>query len=184
MNNILIVVDVQNGFTRYEQTFEVSKKIVDLTNKGLFDYVIATRFLNKEGSQYARILNWHRLINRPEIDLVSGLEYDYVVDKWIYTCVNDEFIKLLKEKNHGVKPKHIFVCGIDTDCCVLKVATDLFEYGIMPIVLSNYCDSNGGPKSHEAGLLVMERLIGKKSLVPNEILSKEELAKIVNERKY
>lgn len=184
MSNILIVVDVQNGFNRYEQTQEVTKKIVELTNGGLFDYIIATRFLNKEGSQYTRILNWHRLMSSPEIDLISGLKYNHVVDKWIYTCVNDEFMKLLKEKNNSNMPKHIFICGIDTDCCVLKVATDLFEQGVMPIVLSHYCDSNGGPRYHEAGILAMERLLGKKSIVSNKISSKEELAQIISNREY
>lgn len=182
MNNILIVVDLQNGFTRYEQTKELATKIVELTNSGVFDKVISTRFLNKEGSQYTKILNWHRLMSSPEIDLVEGLNPDTVVDKWIYTCVTEEFMSLLKKLNGGELPTHIFICGADTDCCVLKTATDIFEQGLMPIVLTEYCASNGGPKSHDAGLLVMERLIGKKCLVSKSISQKADLDSIIAER--
>lgn len=184
MKNILIVVDLQNGFNRYEQTHVLVDKIVKLTNSGLFDNVIATRFLNREGSQYTQILNWHRLIDSPDIDLVDGVMADEVVDKWIYTCINDEFMSLLKRLNGGEMPTHVFICGADTDCCVLKTATDIFERGLMPIVLTEYCDSNAGPKSHEAGLRVMGRLIGKKCIVPNKITSKEDIAKILAERNY
>ena len=184
MKNILIVVDIQNGFSRYGQTQVLSKKIAEFSQKGIFDSIIATRFLNREGSQYTKFLNWHRLMESPDIDLVEGIKADKVVDKWIYTCVDDSFMDLLKELNDGEMPTHVFVCGADTDCCVLKTATDIFEKDIMPIVLTSYCASNAGPKSHEAGLLVMSRLIGKKCIVDGEITSKDDLIKLIGERQY
>lgn len=184
MKNILIVVDMQNGFNRYEQTHILANKIVQLTNSGIFDSIIATRFLNKEGSQYTKFLDWHRLQNEPDIDLINGIKADVVVDKRIYTCVTTKFLSLLRELNGGKRPKHIFICGADTDCCVLKTATDLFEKNIMPIVLTNYCDSNGGPLSHEAGLRVMNRLVGRKSLVEDMVNSKEDLETIIRDRNY
>lgn len=184
MKNILIVVDMQNGFNRYEQTHILADKIIELTNSNYFDYIIATRFLNKEGSQYTKFLNWHRLIERPEIDLIKGMKVDTVVDKWIYTCVNEKFMAFLYEINENEMPKHVFICGADTDCCVLKIATDLFEQGILPIVLTDYCDSNGGPESHKAGLLVMKRLIGKISLVDGVINNKADVEKILDSRQY
>lgn len=184
MNSILIVVDIQNGFTRYGQTQALAKKIVALTNSGLFDKVIATRFLNREGSQYVKFMHWRRLMDSPDIDLVDGIKADKVVDKWIYTCVDDSFMTLLKELNCGEIPTHVFVCGADTDCCVLKTSTDLFEKGIMPLVLTQYCDSNAGPKAHEAGLMVMSRLVGKQSIIDEEIESKETIANIIKEKQY
>ena len=184
MKNILIVVDMQNGFNRYEQTQILADKIIKLTNDKLFDKIIATRFLNKEGSQYTKFLNWHRLMCSTDIDLIEGIRYDYVIDKWVYTCVNEDFMNLLCNINEGELPKHIFICGADTDCCVLKIATDLFEKDVMPIVLTNYCDSNGGKSSHESGIHVMERLIGRKSLVPDEILNHSQIDNILNERQY
>lgn len=184
MKKILIIVDIQNGFCRYEQTKKIADKIASLSNNNLFDKIIATRFFNREGSQYTKFLNWHRLMTTPDTDIVEGIKSDVIVDKWIYTCVDEGFIKLLKDLNDGQQPTHVFVCGADTDCCVLKIATDLFERGIMPIVLTDYCDSNGGEESHKAGILVMKRLIGKKSLYQGEIINKDVLENILEELKY
>lgn len=184
MKNILIVVDLQNGFTRYDQTIKLAKNVIHLTNQNYFDYVIATRFINIEGSQYTRMLNWHRLIKSPDIDLVEGLNPDKVIDKNIYTCVNDKFLLLLKDINGGSLPSHVFIVGVDTDCCVLKIATDLFENNIMPLVLTNYCASNGGELSHQAGVLAMKRLVGVKSLIDQEISSKADLKEIIMARKF
>lgn len=184
MKNILIVVDVQNGFNRHEENHFEADKIVKLTQSGLFDFIIATRFLNKEGSPYTKFLDWHQLQTSPEIDLIKGINANLIVDKEIYTCVNENFLATLKEHNEGKMPHHIFICGVDTDCCVLKIATDLFENGIMPITLTHYCFSNGGMKSHLAGIEVMKRLIGKKCLVDKEITSKEDIEKIVQERNF
>ncbi len=183
MKSILIVVDMQNGFNRYEQTHLLADKISKLTNGGFFDSIIATRFINREGSQYTRFLDWHRLIYSPDIDLIEGISVDKIVDKFVYTCVNEEFLSLLKELNDGNLPPLVFICGADTDCCVLKIATDVFERGLVPVVLSKYCDSNGGLESHEAGLLVMKRLIGKKNIVDDIIQCKKDVDRIIEEHR-
>ena len=184
MNKILIVVDDQNGFVRYEQTKSVAEKIKSLVDKKLFDCVIATRFINTPNSQYVKFIGWNRLTSSPDIDLIDGLTADYVVDKNVYTCVTDEFLSLLTKINGGELPKHVFIAGIDTDCCVLKTSVDLFEHFVMPIVLTNYCNSNGGDISHNAGIEVMSRNLGKKCLVSGEISSACELDKIIDERKF
>ena len=89
---------------------------------------------------------------------------DYVVDKYIYNCVNSSFIQRLCSLNGGVYPNKVFVVGVDTDCCVLTIATSLYENNIRPVVLTQYIASHGGKKFNQAGLLCMERLIGKKQL--------------------
>lgn len=166
---ILIIVDMQNGFARHEETKAVADKIVALTQKGFFDAVIATRFINREGSPYTEILNWHKLMGSPETDLVEGMKVDYVVDKYIYTCVNDGFLNLLSKINGGVLPGSVYICGVDTECCVLKIATDLFEQSVRPVVLLDYCASNGGEVGHNAGIEAMKRLIGTQCMDYGEI---------------
>ncbi len=180
MKNILIVIDVQNGFTRKEQTKKVANKIKELLEKKIFDCVIATRFLNSDNSIYEKLFDWKKLKSEGEIQLVDGLEQymDYVVDKSIYTCINSNFIQKLCQLNDGEYPKQVFLAGVDTDCCVLTIATGLFEHNIRPIVLTKYCHSNGGVASHEAGLLCLQRLIGEKQLSNKEILQKSDLNNI------
>jgi hypothetical protein len=48
---------------------------------------------------------------------------------------------------------------------------DLFEKHIHPIVLGYYSASNGGKISHDAGIKVLERLIGRRNVINTEINS-------------
>lgn len=171
MKNILIVIDIQNGFTQHTQTAKLAEKIKTLLSLNVFDSVVATRFLNGANSVYEQLFDWKHLETEDEYAIVSGYEehIDYVFDKYVYNCINTSFIQKLCQLNDGKYPEKVFVVGADTDCCVLTIATGLFEHNIRPIVLANYCDSNGGPDSHKAGLLCMKRLIGEKQLVDIEI---------------
>ncbi|WP_416373322.1 isochorismatase family protein [Mycoplasmopsis fermentans] len=40
----------------------------------------------------------------------------------------------MKKYYKSVKPEEIYICGIDTDCCVQATAVNLFEKRIRPIV--------------------------------------------------
>lgn len=106
------------------------------------------------------------MMSAPATDLADSLHADYVFDKGPhYSCVDDAFLCLLSDANGGTLPKQVYVCGLDTDCCVLATAVGLFEKGIRPIVLVDLCDSTGGTESHKAGLLALKRLIGKKNVI-------------------
>ena len=166
MKNILIVVDMQKGFARYEQTKQLTERVIDLLEKNIFDAVIATRFLNDENSIYEKLFDWKHLESDDERTIPKQIleHVDYVADKYIYNCVNTSFIQRLCQLNGGEFPEKVFVVGADTDCCVLTIATALYENNIRPIVLTHYVDSNGGNESHEAGILCMKRLIGEKQL--------------------
>ena len=168
MKNILLIVDMQKGFARYKQTLDLKDKILKLLELKVFDSVIATRFLNDNNSIYERLLEWKRLKTEDERAIDSSY-IDFVFDKYIYNCVNSSFIQKLCQLNDGKYPEKIFIVGADTDCCVLTIATSLFENNIRPVVLTNYCSSNGGDLSHEAGILCMRRLIGKEQLIDIEI---------------
>jgi nicotinamidase-related amidase len=56
--------------------------------------------------------------------------------------------------------ERVFILGIDTDMCVLKIAMDFFDIGIEPIVLTDCCASTAGLQAHLAGLAVLSRNIG------------------------
>lgn len=180
MKNILIIVDMQKGFARYEQTIKLSERIQAFLDRNIFDAVVATRFLNDNNSMYERMFNWKRLKTDEDRALPEGIakHVDYYADKYIYNCVNTNFIQRLCQLNDGVYPEKVFIVGADTDCCVMTIATALFENNIRPVVLTKYIDSNGGPDSHNAGLLIMKRLIGQGQLSDCDPKSKEELERI------
>ena len=183
MNSILLVIDVQNGFQRNKETKENATRIAELLSSNIFDKVISTRFVNRPESPYTRWLHWPRLIGKPDTDLLDELKIksDIILEKYYYNCEKESFTSALKKCNDGVLPDCVFMCGTDTDCCVQINAATMFEMGIHPIVLVDYCASNGGQESHRAGLMVMRRTLGEKHLINGSISSKEEI-KIISKK--
>lgn len=177
MKNILILVDMQNGFTKKGRTLELAYKVEKLLKAKCFDYVVATKFLNYDNSIYEKLFDWHQLKTDDERALCKNFEEyaDVIFEKTTYTCVNPAFLQRMCQLNDGIYPERLFIAGVDTDCCVLKTATDLYESNIRPIVLTHYCDSTGGLESHQAGILCLKRLIGERQLFSGEISSKDDL---------
>ena len=177
MKNIVIVVDMQKGFTLSEQTVCLKEKIEELLKNKVFDIVIATRFLNGDNSVFEQLLSWKRLKSDEERELIENIKpyVDYVEDKYIYTCVNANFIQKLCQLNDGRYPEELFLVGVDTDGCVLATAIDLFENNIRPIVLTEYCASNGGEEVHTAAITCMKRLLGTRQIKEGNITERTQL---------
>lgn len=158
----LLVIDVQNGFVS-PKTEYVVPRILELIEQFKDELIVATKFLNYKESPYVRFMGWERLTSSPETDLIPEVENkaSLVIEKAIYSACKDKLCNLLSAKDID----EVYLVGIDTDCCVLKTATDLFERGIRPIVLEHYCASNGGEESHNAAVRVMERTIGRNQII-------------------
>ena len=169
MKKCIFVVDVQKGFINDNTKFVINR-IENLLRKDIFNLVISTRFRNLKNSPYQKILHWDRLMSYEEqvLNNIVKLSADYIIDKEIYTSVNKKTLGILKKNNI----EKVFIAGIDTDCCVLKTAADLFENNIHPYVLSYYSASTGGEKSNNAGLTVLERLIGGDNIIREPINEK------------
>ena len=165
MTSCLLLIDVQEGFIT-EGTEHVIPRIEELLSKKKFDHIAATRFINSENSPYRNILNWDKLTDGPETDLVPAVceAADTIFEKDVYTAVSKEFLKYLSKNSVD----ELFIAGIDTDCCVLKTAADLFEKNIRSRVLAYYSASNGGQQSHDAALCVLHRLIGNDNVIPGK----------------
>jgi len=56
MKNSLIVIDVQNYFVN-EHTKSIPEKIAQFIDKNKFNFVLFTKFINREGSNYFKLLN-------------------------------------------------------------------------------------------------------------------------------
>lgn len=157
----LLVVDVQNGFVSKETKFVVPR--ISSLLQSFTGLKVTTQFINRQGSPYETILKWNRLREEPEIDILEEIrtQVDHIVKKNIYSACTPEFLDLLARE----KVDEVYITGIDTDCCVLKTAIDLFELGIRPVVLAHCCASNGGMASHTAALTVLGRTIGREQIV-------------------
>jgi len=159
MPRALLVVDVQNGFVN-PYTAHVPGRIRRLVERGGHDPVLVTRFVNAPGGPYRRFLDWHACAEPPETDLAPELAPlaapDRVFEKPGFTGIPDDLAAYLRD----LDAEEIEIVGIDTDMCVLKVAMDVFDLGIRPVVLVDCCASTAGLQAHLAGLAVLARNIG------------------------
>lgn len=171
-NPVLVVVDMQNGFLG-EKSKPVIPKVTNLVAecRKLAIPIVFTRFHNRENSPYETLMAWKRLRNVPETEITDELNTfaETVIDKDFYSSFTDEFRQLVKENNW----KTIILCGVATESCVLKTAVDAFENGLVPLVISDACASHAGTETHEAGLLILGRFIGKRQIMTTEKLLKE-----------
>ncbi len=160
---ILLVVDVQNGFVN-EYTDAIPDRIRTLIERGRFDSVIFTCFINIPGSPYRRVLDWHGCAEPPDTDIAPALadlvRPGFAYSKPGFTGIPDDLADRLREEG----PEEVVIVGIDTDMCVLKVAMDVFDLGITPVVLVDCCASTGGLQAHLAGLAILARNIGATQL--------------------
>lgn len=157
---VLLIVDVQNGFIN-----EKTKHIPFLVEKlqYSYDFVIATRFINLPDSPYRRLIKWSHLSpGTDEVELAFKPKEDVIIiDKYIYSCVDDYFMRLLMDQ----KIDSVDICGIDTDICVTKCAVDLFERNITPFVLKDYCATHANSDIQNSALVILSRYIGKSQII-------------------
>lgn len=163
MADLLLVIDMQNGFVN-EKCQHIIPNVIRLIEafEKLGKQIAFTRFVNRTGSAYERFINWLRLKEAPEINIISALQRHaaLVFDKAYYTPFTPAFEQFLKNNRIA----RIFICGIATESCVLKAAMDSFEQGYEPIVVRDAVYSHAGAEAHHAGLLVISRNIGKGQL--------------------
>ncbi|MBN1542896.1 cysteine hydrolase, partial [candidate division KSB1 bacterium] len=162
MQRGLWVIDVQQGFIG-AQTDGVVPHIRQALLDRLFPHVAFTRFVNSETSPHRRLLGWKKLIDVSEQEIDPRLKpfARTCFVKTVYSAVCESSLDWLQQNNI----LQLYLCGMDTDCCILKTAADLFETGLSVWVLADYCASNGGPESHQAALTVLERLIGRDRII-------------------
>lgn len=170
---VLVVVDVQNGFVG-SRSRHVVPVIVDLVRRwqARGGSTIFSRYLNYAGSPYERLIGWTRMRSAPETDLITELQpyaerAAAVVDKTIYSLFNDQGTDVLARGGWT----DLLICGIATESCVCKTAVDAFERNLTPWVLTDACASHAGTVTHEAGLVVTSRFIGKRQLISTSDLS-------------
>src|SRR5687768_3282963 len=112
-SSALVVVDVQNGFVT-EHSCHVVSLIVDLVKRWrtLGRDIVFTRYINYDNSPFEKIINWSKLKESPEIDIVDSLQSfttppACIIDKPIYTLFTDEGAELVRERGWT----DLYICG-------------------------------------------------------------------------
>lgn len=163
MEDLLLVVDVQRGFIN-EFTSHIPERIARLIERQGFSRVAFTKFVNSEDGPYPRFVGWRGCMPGSETEIMPELvphaSPNLTFTKPGFAGISEELGAYLQEHNI----QRVFLAGIDTDMCVLKVALDIFDLNIEPIVLVDCCASTSGLQSHLAGLAVLARNIGAQQL--------------------
>ena len=159
MNSLLLVIDMQEAFIN-ENTEHLIEKVEKLIHSNPYDCVVFTRFINTPDSRYVRELNYDGCLGETKKLVISPEDYP-VFEKTIYSAVNDELKDYIRKNNIN----KIYLCGIDTECCVLKTSFDLFESGYDFYILKDYCACMFGNLRHHNALQILERNIGKDKII-------------------
>ncbi len=163
MSEPLIVVDVQSGFIN-EFTHHIPQRIARLIRRDDYAPILLTRFINSSDGPYQRFLDWHSCDREPDTNIAPELEPwakpDQIFSKSGLCGLPSELASYFQQHHF----ERVFIVGIDTDMCVLKIAMDCFDLGIEPIVLTDCCASTAGLQAHLAGLAVLSRNIGANRL--------------------
>ncbi len=170
----LIVIDAQRGFLRSDDTKYLADRILNALRNDPFDFVIGTEFINSPKSLFHRALGWREMEDGPDTDIPEALlrKMDLVIEKNGYSAAEDilyydlfdpetewgertwDAITCLNEGGTA------YLCGCDTEACVLATATGLWDHGVRPVILSDLTESNGGREVHEAALMIARRMFG------------------------
>jgi len=158
--DFLLIIDVQKGFIN-PSTAHIPELVENLQHQ--FTSVMVSRFFNPPGSPYRRLMGWERFATRSDDAALAFTPRNdaEIVDKPVYSALTPQLEDYLSR--HGID--EVALCGIATDNCVLKTAVDLFEAGYKPMVIYDACASHGGVQCHEAGLMLLRRLIGEEQVV-------------------
>ena len=176
MKNILVVMNLQNGLINTPEKTALSQKIIELSQKHIFDRVVCVKFVNRDDGVFPKYHRYYDMHKGKEIDIVDDLNIDLVINRSVYSCVSDEFIEKVVKINDGDNLVELFLCGIGTDTSIMKSALDLFERDIKPLVLVDYCTPyDNSAITQLKGVKIMSQMIGEKCIVHKEFKSAEDL---------
>ena len=161
MSDCLVIIDVEktfiNKFTRF-----IVPGIEELVKQVKFDHIVATKFVNKEGSIFQKVLDWEGALTEEQQKLDPRIEVlcERVFVKDTYSCFTREFVEWLRQN----KVSTIYFAGIDLEACVLASAISCFDSRIVPKILAKYCASSVCNEP-EPTLKIMEDMFGKDNVI-------------------
>ena len=157
---LLLIIDLQESFIN-ESTKLLPQKIEKLLISNKFDYIVFTKFINDDNSNFYRILNYKGCMTEKDRNIVIDTKNYKIIEKRVYTAYNDELKSYIDSNNI----KTIYLCGIDTDACVLKTALDLFENNLDVKVIEDCSMSHSGIEYHNSAINMLRKLIGNQNVI-------------------
>lgn len=125
----LIILDLQNCFITDKTKF-LPQKIKKHIETQKYDFIVFSKFINSESSNFVKKLNWNKYKKSPDIDFVNEL-YKIALKNHIFEKSTYSIFKAKKFANflNQNKISKLFFCGLDLDACVLASAFEAFDLG-------------------------------------------------------
>lgn len=153
----LLIVDPQYGFIN-QNTVGALNEIKKVVSEKDWDIIISTQFINNKDSLY-RDFGYESMdiSDSYNIKIHKDIENksDLIIKKYGYGY-SKELINYL----HDYCIKRVFICGFDTESCVLSTAISLFDHGIKPVIIEKCCSSSRGKRISENAFEIMRIMFG------------------------
>ena len=126
----LIILDLQNCFIT-DKTKSLPQKIKKHIETQKYDFIIFSKFINSESSNFVKKLNWNKCKNSPETDIAPELSEialkNHIFEKGTYSIFKSkQFVDFLSQN----KISKLYFCGLDLDACILASAFEAFDLGL------------------------------------------------------
>jgi len=167
----LLIIDLQKYFIN-ENTESLPEKIANFIEKYKFNYTLFFQFFNSSNSNFVKIHHWNKMFGPPETDIVNELSQyltgNNLFKKYSFSVFRAEgFNEFMKEN----LVNELYLCGIDTDACVLISAMEAFERGFDAKVIEDLCGSHSGIEYHRKAIDLLEKNLGKKAIIKSNFFS-------------
>ena len=155
----ILIIDVQNYFINVH-TRDLPKKIAAHVRDARYDYVLFTKFVNNKNSNFVKMLGWDKCNSAPDTDICSELsglvnkENANVFEKHTLSAFKNPKLKKFLDANTVTK---LYICGTDSEACVLSSAFEAFDFGFDVQILKELCASSNGKDFHEYARTIIER---------------------------
>ena len=168
-NCCLLIVDVQNGFIN-EHTRHLPGAIAQFIQTHSFGSVIATAYCNTPSNACFRLGGWTDCMeNTPSAELVPEIKpyVSRIFKKHTFSGLTSLMREYLADNNF----EKIYICGVNTDCCVLATAFSLYDNLIDCCVIEDLCASTLGEQKHNAAIQLLKDNITELRIVRSTELS-------------
>lgn len=171
MKTALLVTGAQK-WSLNEHTKEVPPRIAAFIRSGKrkFDFVLFSRYVFSEDSPFARVIRQPQFIKPEHTDIMPELA-SIAADGKVFVrhtfsdFKNPAFVGFLNKNLIS----RLYVCGFETDGCVLADALEAFDRGLEVYVIGDLCASRHGREYNERALGIIGRNM-KGALVNSEKL--------------
>ena len=133
----LLVVDMQKGFIKNDDYLALNNKLADLISNNKYDKVIFTKFINDNSNNplYGQKIGWKGLKTKKEQEISLDIPKNSIIFEKYGYGLRKEDIEYIKSLNL----KEIDICGVKSEACIYAIALQLWDLGIYPNILINYC---------------------------------------------